>query len=618
MSKNFNFDIQGLRALAVLAVVIYHINPNILPGGYLGVDIFFVISGYLIIGHIWDQLENKDFNLINFYMKRVKRLFPALFVMILASIIIGYFILLPSETADLNKSIISSLFYVSNFYFYSVTDYFNTSIHFAPMLHTWSLSVEEQFYIFFPLLLIFLHKYTSRILLLLFGIFIIFFILSLILVNVDQSFAFYSSPSRFFQFLAGGLLSISKLSNNLTKTKNESLSLVGLITILICLFLYNDKTTFPGINALIPTFATLLIIFSSEKSKYTNLLFTNKFSVLIGNASYSIYLWHWPLIVYWKLNSGQLTKTEQISILIFSIVIGLISWKFVENKTRYMNFKISPIFLSIGLSSIITIIMISTMDGMKYRYDSNQMKIASYLDYKELNYREGTCFFTDKNSDIQLFDKKTCIKFNKEKQNILLIGDSHAAMFYTTLSNNINEKQTLSQITASGCRPLLNAKGKERCTNLMKYAYDDILKNYTFDTIIISARWQKDEISEINETLNYLKNYSKNILLIGTGIDFETSLPRILISNKKNFITKNDLYKYNEVSEIDSSIQKLIEEKSENIKYISTFTPFCNQDGCKLTINNLPIIYDTNHLTLDASNYIYKQQIDKLINRERK
>jgi peptidoglycan/LPS O-acetylase OafA/YrhL len=615
MSKDLNFDIQGLRALAVLAVVIYHINPSILPGGYLGVDIFFVISGYLIIGHIWNQLENKNFYLINFYLKRVKRLFPALFVMILGSIIIGYFILLPSETTSLHKSIISSLFYVSNFYFYSVTDYFNTSIHYAPMLHTWSLSVEEQFYIFFPLLLIFLHKYKKKILLLLFGLFIIFFILSLILVNIDQSFAFYSSPSRFFQFLAGGLLSISKLSNNLNKIKNELLSLIGLIIISICFFLYNDTTTFPGINALLPTLATLLIIFSSEKSKYVHLLFTNKISILIGNASYSIYLWHWPLIVYWKLNTGALTKIEQLLILILSIIIGLISWHFIENKTRYMKFKNSPILLSIGLSSVIAVIMIITMDGMKYRYDTNQLKIADYLNYSELDYREGTCFFTDKNNDIKLFDKKTCIKFDEKKQNILLIGDSHAAMFYTTLSHNISGNQTLSQITASGCRPLLNAKGKERCTNLIKYAYDDILKNYTFDTIIISARWQKDEITAINETLNYLKNYSKNILFIGTGIDFETSLPRILISNKKDFITKNDLYKYNEVLEIDSSIQKLIEDKSENIKYISTFTPFCNQDGCKLTINDLPIIYDTNHLTLDASNYIYKQQIDTLIKR---
>lgn len=613
MDKSFNHDIQGLRALAVLAVVLFHINPKILPGGYLGVDIFFVISGYLIIGHIWSELENNKFNLMNFYVKRTKRLFPALFVMIIASVVIGYFILLPSETTDMHKSLISSLFYVSNFYFYNVTDYFNTNIHYAPMLHTWSLSVEEQFYIIFPLILIFLYQYPKKILFFLFTLFILFFIISITLVNIDQSLAFYSSPSRFFQFLAGGILSVSNIKNIFSKKTNELAAFFGLVIITITFFLYSENTSFPGINALLPTIATLMIIFSSKKSIYTNKILTNKIAQFLGNSSYSIYLWHWPLIVYWKIYKGELSKTDQLLILALSIIIGFLSWKYIENKTRFAEYRINPILLSLSISLIFTFLIIFTLDGMSFRYNDNQVKIANYLNYKELDYREGKCFFTKNKNDISLFDEKECIKYKKEKQNILLIGDSHAAMFYTTLNTHLEDGQTLSQITASGCRPLTSLRGDKECTNLISYAFKDIIKNYKFDIIILAGRWQKEEFNDIKETLDYVKNYSKEIFLIGRNIDFDNSLPRILISSKSDFLNSNKIIKFKEVNEIDTKLNDLIEKEFENITYISMFTPFCNEKGCNLTLNNEPIIYDTNHLTLKAANYIYNQAISNKI-----
>lgn len=613
MSKNFSLEIQGLRAIAVLAVVIYHINPKILPAGYLGVDIFFVISGYLIIGHIWKQVRKNEFNLINFYTKRVKRLFPALFAMISVTVIAGYFILLPLETVALHKSVISSLFYFSNFYFYSISDYFNTTIHLSPLLHTWSLSVEEQFYIFFPLIMIVLAKNPKKILFFLSIIFLIFFILSIILVSIDQSLAFYSSPSRFFQFLAGGILSISTFRNSFSKKNNELLTLLGLTITIACLFIYTKNTVFPGVNAILPTIGTLLVIFSSSKSNYVNLILTNKYSQIIGNASYSIYLWHWPLIVYCKIYTGSFTKLEQISLFLASIIIGLISYKYIENKTRYITYKINPLITTIGISLIFTIFMISTLDGMKYRFTEKQVYLSDYLKYDKIDYREGTCFFSGKHKDSKAFNKKECIKYNPEKKNILIMGDSHAAMFNTTLQNKLPNNQTISQVTASGCRPLIGSEGKERCTDLMKYAFSTLIKKNNFDTIILAGRWWPRDFDKIKETILYLEKYSKNIIIIGRNIDFSNNLPRLLINNESSFINKSNLVHYNKINNIDIKMNNIIKADYKSTSYISMFTPFCNELGCEVLLNNIPIIYDTNHLTIEAMNYIYNEYLKNII-----
>lgn len=618
MHKNYRYDIQGLRAIAVLSIVIFHINPGLLPGGYLGVDVFFVISGYLIIGQIWKKLQNDEFVLVDFYKNRVKRLFPALFLMVIISIIIGYFTFTPNETTDFHKSVISTIFYVSNFYFYSVTNYFNTSIHYAPLLHTWSLSVEEQFYLLFPFLLMLLFKVRTKLKLILFTTFIAFFILSIFAVYYDESLAFYASPSRFFQFLAGGILSIVNFKNDFSRKVNTVLMMTGLIVVALCLKIYDSSTTFPGLNALLPTMATALIIYSSNKSNSFKYILTNKVFQVIGNSSYSIYLWHWPIIVYYKLIFGKPEKFEQISLLLISIFIGYLSWLLIENTTRYRKYKFNPLITSLASSVVLSAVMLLTLDGMKGRFNSEELHIAGYMEQNTGTYRVGTCFITSSFDDVSYFDKDHCVKFENSKNNILLIGDSHAAMYFDELNKALDSNQTLTQVTASGCYPTIRYEGKKRCTDLVKYAYNDLIKKYRFNTIILSANWSENSTEQLYSTLNYLEKYTDKIIIIGKNINFNQSLPSFLVVHnaieKKGYFTKDLISDFENTKYTEEKIKQIVNKYANNVSYISAFEPFCNSKGCNLLLDGkIPIVFDRDHLTREVvKNIIEKQLIDKL------
>ncbi|MDQ7083868.1 MAG: acyltransferase [Sulfurovum sp.] len=274
-TSNFRWDIQGLRAISVLFVLIFHINPDVLPGGYLGVDIFFVISGYLILGFIWKHLTQNTFSLFQFYTKRMYRLAPAFLVLVLISTIVGYFVLLPNEGIHYIQSLVSTLFYYSNFYFYSQADYFNSTMEFAPLLHTWSLSVEEQFYIVFPIILLLIYKVKKdRIIPLLLFLALLSLCFSQLAIYYEHdSFAFFASPTRFFQFIIGGLVSIAVPKNTLSRSLNDILMLLGLAIIGLTVYFYTPQTATPGINAILPSLGAVLVLYSGVNTKYTGLLF---------------------------------------------------------------------------------------------------------------------------------------------------------------------------------------------------------------------------------------------------------------------------------------------------------------------------------------------------------
>ena len=621
MSNNkygYRWDIQGLRAIAVLGVVIFHINPGMLPGGYIGVDVFFVISGYLIMGIIWRDLLKGDFSLIHFYSKRVKRLFPALFVMVLASSIAAYFILLPDETTNFAKSLMATLFYVSNFYFYSEADYFNTAMKFAPLLHTWSLSVEEQFYLIFPiiLMLVFSKNKTQ-----IFKVLFVFTILSLLFSQIsiywDESFAFFASPTRFFQFTIGGLIAINLQKNTIPKALNDKLGSLGLIVIVLCMFIYNQHTLFPGVNALIPTLGTALVLFTGQKPGYVTLFLSNKFFKLIGNSSYSLYLWHWPLIVFYKLEvSPSFNKFDQISLLFLSMLFGYLSWKYIEKTTRFRHTQykyFSPIHLATGSSLFVIILSLFALNGMPYRYTEKQLRYT--VSDMSNNYREGKCFLTSGFDDIKYFNKNECISHTKGMKNYLLIGDSHAAHFYSALYESKEKNETISQVTASGCKPTLGYIGKDRCTNLVRWAYEELIIDKHFDTIILSARWQSFNRKSLIETVNMLLPYANHIVVFGNSMEYVQPLPRLLAKSSEDIKWIFEAAgKYQKLSQLDESMK--MDLSMEGVHYISILDVMCDKDECKTTtLEDIPISPDYGHFTYAGAYYIIEHIREKLFTR---
>ena len=623
---NFRWDIQGLRAIAVLCVVVFHINPNLLPGGYLGVDMFFVISGYLILGFIWRDLNQNKFTLTRFYSKRFYRLAPALLMLVLVTSITSYFILLPNESMTYIQSLFSTLFYVSNFYFYAQSDYFNTAMEFAPLLHTWSLSVEEQFYILFPFILLFTYKVKkeSIIYVLIFlGIFSLF--LSQTFIHYDQnSFAFFASPTRFFQFIIGGLISIGVEKNVFNKTVNDILGFLGLIIIGITLFFYTSHTPIPGINALWPSLGVALVLYSGLNAKYTTLLLSNPLFKWIGNASYSIYLWHWPLIVFYKLKFSPILSMGEQSLLFFvSMLLGYLSWRYIEERMRkgYLQ-KYNVFFVHIIISLLLGMITYFIFNMFQFNNTHYKEKVNKYMSYDAgSKFRAGTCFLTSAQKSVDFYRKDECVAWEKGKKNYLLIGDSHAAHYYSAMASLLKKDETLTQVNSSACLPIFPFKwGAKKCTDLHKWALNDLIKEKHFDVIILSiSNLNRTTNKAIEQTITQMLKYSDRVVFIGPSMKYKQSLPRLLVELTEGedssmiYKTAGD-YKY--ILKLDNTLEKFFH--MDRVKYISALKILCSEEkGCRtLTPEGAPLYFDRDHFTEDGALYILKQVKNNIFDRE--
>tara|TARA_R110001583_G_scaffold116577_1_gene267356 strand:- start:6184 stop:8061 length:1878 start_codon:yes stop_codon:yes gene_type:complete len=619
-TKNYRWDIQGLRALAVMAVVIFHISPNRLPGGYLGVDIFFVISGYLIIGFICRDLRAEKFSLSDFYIKRIRRLFPALLATVIATMIAAYFYLLPEEMTLFAKSVISTLLYVSNMFFYTQSDYFAADLKFAPLLHTWSLSVEEQFYIIFPILLIGIMKYKPKALQLFLGVIaVLSFVLSEYLVRTDPSLAFFISPTRFWQFIVGGLLALNLHRMALPKTLSNVIGFGGLAALIICLFKYDEATLFPGINAIVPTLATLCVIWAGSVTGVFSWLMALPINKFFGNISYSLYLWHWPVIVFYTLNMNhEYPKVaHELILLLVSIVLGYLSWRFIELPFSAKRLAVSKgkntsstLIGSFALSSALILVMALSLDGLPNRFNEQQLIYSSYMNYDRIGYRRGSCFLRGTDENLSFYDKEECINFDDNKYNILLIGDSHAAQWNSAITELLLKNQTLTQLTSSGCRPVLPLKGQAGCIELMSFGFNELVRSVNFDKIIIAGRWKDSDFNELSQTVNYLTDYADKVIVVGRTLEYKQDLPRLLAITGPDGIESGKQYDYSYFKHMDVKFRQVTKNNNKAF-YVSLIDILCQAAEsvtCQtLTKENVPIAFDYGHYTHQGALEVAKQ-----------
>ncbi|HEY8017832.1 MAG TPA: acyltransferase, partial [Dongiaceae bacterium] len=339
-ARPYRSDIDGLRAVAVLSVIAFHVKFSAFPGGYIGVDVFFVISGYLIGAIILEEVRAGRFSLLAFYERRVRRIFPALAALLILLSIPAYLYLLPNELTAYGGSVLAATFSVSNFYFLLHTGYFAAPAYYLPLLHTWSLAIEEQFYIFLPLFILLLHRLVPRLLpLLLLAATILSFALCLQKTGVDQAAAFYLPWTRAWELLLGTLVALGLFAQPRTPLWRNVATLAGLALILGPAVAYNAATVFPGINALAPCLGAALIIAAGRAGdSLVAWLLSWRPLVFIGRISYSLYLWHWPVIVF-MIMSGLTPSTHQPSWLKFlavviSVILATLSWRYVETPFR--------------------------------------------------------------------------------------------------------------------------------------------------------------------------------------------------------------------------------------------------------------------------------------------
>ena len=337
MKLTYRADIDGIRAVAVLAVIFYHADVKFFSGGYIGVDIFFVISGYLITTILLRELDENEFSLARFYERRIRRIFPALFAFMTVTLVVSSIFFDANEFQEFSKSLIATTLFSSNILFWTQSGYFEGPSELKPLLHTWSLAVEEQFYIFFPLLLALLARYVRpRLAPALAGITLISFAINIYGLNHDPSGAFYLAHMRVWELLMGSILATRIIPTKINLHTRNLLGLIGLGMISVPVFLYTIDTPFPGAAAIIPTFGTVLIIYSGDESKtFIGRILGFWPIVFIGQISYSLYRWHWPLIVFARYYAIiELKAHETAGVLLAIFILSSLSWRFIETPFR--------------------------------------------------------------------------------------------------------------------------------------------------------------------------------------------------------------------------------------------------------------------------------------------
>ena len=430
-------EIQGLRALGALLVLIFH--ARFVPGGFIGVDIFYVISGFLITGLLLKELNlNNRISLKSFYLRRTKRLLPASFLVLFATAAFAWLLLPPIARGSIGRDLVATSLYISNYLFaWWQNDYQNLNATPSPFIHYWSLAVEEQFYIFWPILVVIIAKFKSRLKfqVTFLAITVASFLFGLVLTSVAPIWAFYSLPTRAWELSIGALLAVSPR----LQIKSKIVAIVGLLALLFGTLTFSEVTAFPGANALVPVLGTAALLASiGAWPRFLKVLATNPLSLWLGKISYPLYLWHWPVLVLpIALLSRELSIIERSLALCLTVLLADLTNRYIEDPIRLRNYSskaiISAVAVSMCASFAIGSVIISTttsaitINGQRVTLESIKAKPAPYKNGCHLNYRESVspeCVFGDLSAD----------------KTLVLYGDSHAAQWFPTLEKLANEK----------------------------------------------------------------------------------------------------------------------------------------------------------------------------------
>ena len=509
-SLSYRPEVDGLRAIAVLAVVLFHDGLGV-PGGYIGVDVFFVISGFLITSLIVKELHKQEFTLRNFWERRVRRIIPAISVMVLVTLIAGWFLLLPADYASLARSAVWQAVFGVNIHYWLNTGYFADVADEMPLLHTWSLAVEEQFYLCVPLLLLVVRRASivrgrDRVFAVLLGATIVSVVAAVYGVASHPAATFYLLPTRAWELLCGGLLSVAPRAEFAAKGRawREVVATLGLASILLPCWLYSKATPFPGFAAVPPCFGAALFLWACNHDPGSDVrslpfaarLLTARPFVFVGLISYSLYLWHWPLIVfasYWA--PMPLTLRHRLTLAGAGLICGIVSWRYVETPFRNRDVcrsRTAMFAFTVGALTLIVALGVAILVGRGYpsRVPSDALKYANAREDKEGIY-EMTA------RDIRQGRLAAIgIRTPKKRISLLLWGDSHAMAAAPAFDQYLrNVKLAGRQATASATAPILGAYWKNQFTDRHSViSFNDAVFDYIVQNripnVVLAGYWE--------------------------------------------------------------------------------------------------------------------------------
>jgi peptidoglycan/LPS O-acetylase OafA/YrhL len=660
-------DIDGLRAVAVLAVVAFHAFPSWIRGGFIGVDVFFVISGYLISIIIFENLDKGTFSFIEFYARRIKRIFPALLLVLIACFSFGWFALLGDEYKQLGKHIAAGAGFISNFIFWSEAGYFDNSAETKPLLHLWSLGIEEQFYIVWPILLWFAWKRKFNLLIITILVAIASFVLNIKGVKQDMVATFYSPQTRFWELLSGSLLAWVTLYKKDTfanvklkleywllrifygekqraddKTLSNILSFVGFLLLIYGFWRIHKGLIFPGKWALVPVLGALLIITAGSKAWVNRIILSNKVAVWFGLISFPLYLWHWPILSFARIIESEVPSLNiRIAAVVLSIALAWLTYKLIERPIRFGKYRKAKVAVLVVLMATVGYFGYNNFsrDGFPFR-EFNQ-KFITYNESIKVPNRAKECFEIPyaykKNGDwfCNLGEINSPIEY-------FAYGDSHALSLIPALEEfAIEGKLRIQFAGTSGCPSLLgiqSIRGKadiemynckelnERIFNYVKtsgiksvilanrwtYYTDSISRPAEFNAIARDFSLPIDKSTSTRDLLWAIKNTVSRYSSIGVKVIFIEDNPQQIYEPKdvlrKGRGNESDYLKMSVSTDEHISNQKLVNDalRSSGAKVINLDDILCNETICPLVSNSKFLYSDDDHLSVAGSIFVSK------------
>ena len=610
---NYEPHIDGIRCIAVLSVLFYHFEYKAVPGGFIGVDIFFVISGFLITRLLLSDVKRDNFSFRRFYMRRVRRLAPALVATLVVTFIVAGAVLTPDHFQRFSGASLASLFSVSNVYFWLESGYFDAAGGLKPLLHTWSLSVEEQFYMIWPALLFLLRgQSASRIA----GVFFLLLVLSLVATRWGSaqipSATFFLMPFRVYEFAIGALLVLLPLSRWRGHRWNELMVAAGMVLACIGFTQFSKATAFPDINALLPCIAAALLI-AFGTSPILGWLLRNPFSVFIGRISYSLYLVHWPVVVLYKhvTFADVVVGTTRIALLIITFALAIGLHYLVENRFRSpssLPLKKRVLRLALWLIAPMLVVMSSvhafSSDGWSFRFDRDVIAAVGNISAKQLVRRE---FIETPESQSNLpFDIGRPVK-------LLVMGDSHATDAFNALylANPMPETVSVRRLEIDDVCLYLFVENdtttepenvQKRCSDHFAYLKTSpLLDDATH--VLISTRWETSSFDRLPQFVDYLRSRNNQVIVMGRTGEYK-NVPSLVLKNGLTGSISATLAQARDTSidDLNTTLRKLSE--SLGVAYINKLPYLCNEalSECDVIDIDGKILYtDYGHWSIEGA-----------------
>ncbi len=633
-NRAYRRDIDGLRAIAVLAVIVFHLSPGRARGGFTGVDIFFVISGFLISSIIYQGLEAGTFSIIDFYIRRIRRIFPALFLVLASVCVAGWIFFAPTDFVQLGKQIAGGSAFVANFVLWSQSGYFSVDAKAKPLLHLWSLGVEEQYYLIFPLICVLFYRAGKR-----WALPVAFLAIGLASFAINLVFVARSSPAAYFLpfarlwelFIGAGLaLAVQRDLGLPWKDRlplaQSALGFAGLALLLFGILRIDQTDPFPGWRAMLPTVGTALLIAAGDKSWINRTILSSKPAVFIGLISYPLYLWHWPILCF--VHSATHARGIEhdhnvgIAVVVASFVLAYLTYRFVEVPIRQVKVKETrrkgAVWLlgSVAATGVFGLLVVVT-GGFPKR--APNAIIALDHDYKadaDRAFREGTCFLQREQTAAAF--KDSCLDpatGNTAEPLVLIWGDSHAADLFPgldALKRQIGAR--LAQYTTAECPPILGIQvaGRPYCPSINDAVIDRI-RQLKPDVVVLSASWDTYHINEgpviADKLLHTMRLISaagvKRTVVIGSAPFWSNPVTNLLLSEVYHNLKQPVPHRLQRtlLQPHDDALLMSTASKAQAV-FVPIFDALCDQKTCLVTTGSTwqdVVVFDTNHFTAHGS-----------------